>query len=364
CEAVKNAVQNWQYPYLKLDFLYAAALQGKRYDPTQTRAQILRRGMEALRKAAGESVFLVGCGLPLGAGIGLVDAMRISSDVSNTWDPTYFGIKTFFRSEPFMPSARNAIQNVLTRMPMHRRWWVNDPDCLILRQPSGLNDDEVRSLATVIALSGGSMILSDDMAAVGLERMRIAENLLPVIGERGRVIDWFDQGMPEKIRLDLNGAAGKWSLLARFNWSNKKEKISITAQDFEMTSGDYRVRSFWSGLSQQVSSGEDLWNEIVPPHGCVLLAVRKSLPQQTCYLGSDLHISQGKEVIDWQETPGFLSIKINAKINGLVDLVLPRKPQKIDVAGGGELVWYEIANSCYRLQLDSAISDRSINIRF
>ena len=32
-----------------------------------------------------------------------------------------------------MPSVRNALQNVLCRLPLHQRWWINDPDCLLLR---------------------------------------------------------------------------------------------------------------------------------------------------------------------------------------------------------------------------------------
>lgn len=36
------------------------------------------------------------------------------------------------------------------------RWWVNDPDCLLLRPNSGLTGPEVRGLATVKASVGFS----------------------------------------------------------------------------------------------------------------------------------------------------------------------------------------------------------------
>jgi alpha-galactosidase len=52
CEVVDKAVHRWGYPYLKLDFLYAAALKGVYHDTTRTRAQVLRSGMEALRRSA------------------------------------------------------------------------------------------------------------------------------------------------------------------------------------------------------------------------------------------------------------------------------------------------------------------------
>ena len=32
-----------------------------------------------------------------------------------------------------LPSARNMVRNTLCRLGMHGRWWVNDPDCMLLR---------------------------------------------------------------------------------------------------------------------------------------------------------------------------------------------------------------------------------------
>ena len=89
-EVVRTAVQKWGFSYLKLDFLYAAALNGEYQDRSKTRAMVLREGMEAIREVAGPETFLLGCGLPLGSGVGIVDAMRISADVSGSWKPDYF----------------------------------------------------------------------------------------------------------------------------------------------------------------------------------------------------------------------------------------------------------------------------------
>jgi alpha-galactosidase len=95
-DVIHTAVEDWGFPYLKLDFLSAAALPGRFTDPTRTRAQVLRAALEAARQAAGEQTVLLGCGCPLGPAIGLVDAMRISADTSQRWRPAYQGIETFF----------------------------------------------------------------------------------------------------------------------------------------------------------------------------------------------------------------------------------------------------------------------------
>ena len=61
--------------------------------------------------------------------------------------------------EPTLPSAANAIRNVLTRSWMHRRLWLNDPDCLMVRRSdTQLSDAERSSLAGAIAASGGMVM--------------------------------------------------------------------------------------------------------------------------------------------------------------------------------------------------------------
>jgi len=69
--------RDFGYSYLKLDFLYDAAAPGRRHDPSLTRGETLRLGLEAIRAAAGDDAFILGCGCPLGQAIGVVDGMRI-----------------------------------------------------------------------------------------------------------------------------------------------------------------------------------------------------------------------------------------------------------------------------------------------
>ncbi len=90
-KVIDNAVNSWGFPYLKLDFLYAATLPGKHYDPSLTRAQVYDQAMSVIRDAAGKDTYLLGCGAPFGATIGHVDAMRIGTDVASNWKPKYQG---------------------------------------------------------------------------------------------------------------------------------------------------------------------------------------------------------------------------------------------------------------------------------
>jgi len=339
CAVVDRAAHDWGYPYLKLDFLYAGGLAGSYCDPYLSRAQVLRRGLEALRAAAGPETTLLGCGVPLGTALGLFEAMRIGADVAGTWQPRYLGTSLFFGAEPHMPALRNGIQNTLTRAPMHGRWWINDPDCLLVRPDTDLTLAEVQSFATAIGMTGGSLLLSDDLPALPPERLRIAEVLLPVVGQRPQVLDLFDRETPARLRLDMGGAVGEWHVLALFNWEDEPRELLFHAADFRLPAVEYRLRSFWDGRVRNLPSGGSLNLGCVPPHGCVLLAARpvSTAPQ---YLGSDLHFSQGVEVSAWDAGPDSVRFALNLPParQGWAVLWLPSAPRRV-IVDGENTIW-------------------------
>ncbi|MDK2982111.1 MAG: alpha-galactosidase [Chloroflexota bacterium] len=365
CKVLDAAAHDWGFPYLKLDFLYAAALEGVYHDPTRTRAQVLRGGMQALRRTVGDETVLLGCGAPLGSMLGLVQAMRIGADVSGYWKPTYFGTSLPFRGEPHMPSARNSIQNILTRAMLNRRWWVNDPDCLLVREDSHLSLEEVRSLATVIGMTGGSVLLSDDMTKLSAERRGLAAALLPPVQAPVQVLDWMDAETPSRLRLDLSGVTGDWQVAAYFNWQDRAKQVRLTAGDFHLPEGAYWVRSFWDGRIWQAKPGTPLFDGLLPAHAPLLLALRPVQDGQAQYLGSSLHISQGLEISQWQAGKDRLTCTLapQRSLRGAqVDFALPRPPQSAQI-DGHDLHWENLAESVYRFEMDLADSQKLV-IRF
>lgn len=308
-EVIRSVVNDWGFPYLKLDFLYAAALPGKHHDPTLTRAQILRRGLELIREEAGEECVLLGCGVPIGTGIGIFDMMRISADVAPTWEPEFGSLKAIFRNEPNMPSARNAIMNILTRANLDPHIWVNDPDCLLVRDDSKLTLAEVQSLATAISMTGGAFLISDDMTTLKPERLRIAASLLPVLPPGPKVPDLFEENMPSILHQTLKNAFGKWHLIALFNWKDTPSTLELIPSQFGLKKGKYIMREFWTGESAVVS-GRHIFKD-VPAHGVRLIALRTY--SSPAYLGSDLHLSQGVELVKWKEKSEDLILELDLK---------------------------------------------------
>jgi alpha-galactosidase len=350
-EVVDTAANKWGFPYLKLDFLYAGALPGKRFDQTRTRAQILRAAMQAVRERVGKNTFILACGAPLGSVLGLVEANRIGPDVSGDWTPKYFGTTFFFEKERSMPSARNSIQNILTRAEMHDRWWINDPDCLLVRSTTNLKLAEVQTLASVIAITGGSLLISDDLPTLEPERRRIAEVLLPVIGKRAFVMDWLDTTTPHNLRLDLKNSTGEWQLLARFNWKENVREVFVSFPDFCLPKLDYWAYSFWNQKIYRVKAGDPIQIPSIQPHGVAMLALRPIVDQPQ-YLGSDIHISMGLEIEDWKVIDNNLQCKFNLprKVDGQVFIFLPKQPAVANL-NHNPTTWKEVQENIFQFHL-------------
>lgn len=363
---ISTAVHQWGFSYLKLDFLYAAALPGDYHDPTRSRAQALRAGLLALRQAAGPDAVLLGCSCPLGPAIGLVDAMRIGADTHRRWYPSFKGVEAFFRDETSLPSAANALHNAITRAPLHRRWWANDPDCLLLRPDTQLTRQEVLSVATVISLTGGSLLLSDDLEKLPPERRWIAEVLLPLIGERPQVPGWLDAPFPPRLRLDLKNAAGEWSLLALFNWEDRGRDMVLKPADYftarspfpwQGPEGQLYLRRFWQADQaagvHRLSANAALPIEAMPPHSVALFAARPVRLGEAQYLGSDLHISQGLELAEWQAQDQLVRLRLQrpGRAAGRVYLALPAPPRRI-VLDGQPLQAQSCGLGCYAFSVE------------
>jgi alpha-galactosidase len=309
---VSRIKDEWHFDYLKLDFLYAGALAGKRFDGCMTSARALREVLADIRSAAGEELFLVGCGCPLGSGIGLMDSMRISPDVSEHWRGRYKGISMLVNRDPGFPSAWNAVRNTYYRAHQHGHWWLNDPDCLLLRErDSSLNADEVRSLTTMIALCGGVTIDSDDLLELSAERVSLLARLLPPINQRPEQPVLFDPDHLPLVLHHLSGAIGNWTLAAVFNFSESSAPAHQDCALIGYEPGDGVLGfEFWD---QQVRNFHGAsWDlGFIPAHGVALWSFRE-VGEGPLWIGDTIHISQGLGVTGWERSGRILRAVIDS----------------------------------------------------
>ncbi len=182
-EHVARSLVDAGFRYLKLDFTFSPSADGGYADPSRTPAQRVRAGFDAIRRGAGEDTFILGCGAPLANVVGVVDGNRIGQDVAPRWEP---GDEIVAGYRDVQPATKLAYANTVTRAFMHRRLWLNDPDCLMLRTTeTELTPEAARTWAHTVAVSGGMALVSDDLALLDDPARRLLDEVLEI----GRATD-------------------------------------------------------------------------------------------------------------------------------------------------------------------------------
>lgn len=179
-EGVASALVAAGFTYLKLDFTFSPSFDGRWHDPTRTPAERVRAGYEAVRRGAGDDTFLLGCGAPLANIVGVVDANRIGQDVAPLWalDPSAEIVPGYL---DIQPATLHAYANTVTRSFLHRRMWLNDPDCLMLRTAeTELSAAAARTWAEAVGISGGMALVSDDLSLLGPDARALLDDVVAV----------------------------------------------------------------------------------------------------------------------------------------------------------------------------------------
>lgn len=159
--------RDWGCGYFKTDFMYF----GAEYGPEQaqwhveglSRMAIWMRMARLIREEIGDALWL-GCGGPIWAPLGFVDAVRIGRDIGVSWKGHY-SAESLLRDQ----TARNFANGIL---------WQSDPDCILLRDRfHELTDDEVQSLALFAGLAGSVLMTSDHFDEVPDARRKLFAEL-------------------------------------------------------------------------------------------------------------------------------------------------------------------------------------------
>ncbi|MEM4734911.1 MAG: alpha-galactosidase, partial [Candidatus Thorarchaeota archaeon] len=288
------------FEYFKIDFLYHSTVPGKRHNPRMTRAQALRAGLETIRRVVGDD-YVLGCGAPIGSSIGVVDGMRIGTDIAPAWHYDWGG------------GVYECSINTISRSFMHNRWWANDPDCVIVRQSdTELTIDEVQLWLSVVALSGGLLLVSDRMPDLSSERICMLKKIMPVYGRGGLAVDSLTQKEPRVFALPIESDMGKWTIAALLNLSEQQLDISVPLARLGREDGPCDLYEFW----KQEYAGRAIGSLEVrglQPHSVRLYAIRPER-KEPHVLGTSMHFTQGAvEISDhkWDATLGELSFVVH-----------------------------------------------------
>lgn len=238
------------FELFKIDFVYEQYLRQARHSAGGAgKTEFARLLFQTLRDAIGEEAHLLNCGASQEAVLGLVDSSRVTVDIHNFWG-----------------HIRNNARQLAQSFWMNRRLWVNDPDFALARHhgnctapatnppytPRPLEDarvfwmrgpeasrEEMRLWLGVTRLNGGSLFLSDSIAALAPEGRSDLERLFPPL-EAGFVpLDLFEREWPG-VWLSEDR---KRPTLGLFNWEDAEQTLALPAGP----GFPARAREFWSG---------------------------------------------------------------------------------------------------------------------
>src|SRR5439155_897981 len=195
------------FRYIELDDGYERAVgawetndrfpQGHSRLTDQIHAAGFKAGLAALRDGLGTEALLIGSRAPLQHAAGFVNGMRIGPDVDASWG----GIQA--------PAQAAGLRSFFQRAA-----WLNDPDCLVVRPP--LTRAAAELWASLVAVTGGIALFSDNLPALPPDRVALLQRCLPVARLAGRPIETGSVGPAVAPAVvaggDVYPVSGSWRL--------------------------------------------------------------------------------------------------------------------------------------------------------
>lgn len=348
-EEVFQNIVRCGYRFVKLDFLATAMLEGERHDPSVTRAEAMHRALSLIRETVGPETYLLAAGGPALLGTGILDIQRVSGDVAPYWRARY---QPFLRDRS-TPGVRNCLANIFTRYFLGGRLFEGDPDCLMVRSgQTRLSEDERRTLASVISVYGGAMLISDDLALWGEEEEELLAKVVPHVPASPRVPDVWTRDLPRYMVSRLEDPAGTYDNALVVNWSAFARTLEVKLSELGLEPGTYHAHEFWTGryLGLVVDS---FALEKLPGHGVAVVRLTP-VEERPRLVGSSIHVSQGAaEMKRMALTPEGLSLELSSPVERdvSVTLALPRPVEPAGGHGSGGLSVRRLAEGVFQVRL-------------
>ena len=271
--------------YYKLDFLASAILFVEHHQPLhydgEYRVALLRRAFAAIRKGVGPDVTLLACGAPMLECLGYFNAARVSHDI------TVGGMN-------YWQIIGNVVRTILQRGVYNKKAFLNDPDGLVVRDydiGDGFDPTyaEVKTWASALALSGGSVFINEEMQKISARRMELFRQMVPPLGIAARPVDRFEMPMPTRAVIDVNDDV---HFAGTFHWENDWVDTAVPTADFGFEKA-LAVRCW----DKTVLGVTDTLRTRSRPHSAELYLLRR-VPAAPCFLFADVNVYGGVGCVD------------------------------------------------------------------
>ena len=294
--------------YFKFDFLGRLGRVDSGLSPHDKRAvkgvELYRRAQKIIMEEVAPDDYVYWCSNLLHFGIGLGSTSMVGCDIGN---PFHFG---FSRGEAdHLAHFRAQATTTISRYYLHEKMVRLNPDSMHVAPPA--NIEECRMRATLVAMSGGQMFLSDRFDLSEKDRFDIIRQVTPPYGHVARPLDLFEHVYPE-------AHPRIWHLPVDTGW-DRRQVVALMNGEHDMTievdlktlglspETAYHVWEFWE--QEYVGKVKGSVSLSLRCPSCRLLAIVEE-EAHPWVLSTDFHFSQGGcelAQVAWDEQQGVLS---------------------------------------------------------
>lgn len=276
--------------------------------------EVLLKGMQGIRKAAGPDTFILTSTGPQLTVAGTVDAVRTGNDFGegrfiapkSNFYPASFVINGSFTSAP------RALGSGAIMYYTHNKLFLNDSgNVLSVDKPIPL--ESARIHATIHALSGASSMLGDDIRHIAPDRLDLIRKTLPRSIEIAKPLDLFeDNWPPRRFHRHIELGDDSFEVLALYNFSDSVIKESVPFSLLGLPENcSCNVWEFWTenfcGICERSLDVE------IPAESVRVFRISRVLPRPQI-VGTDMHILMGEmelSDISWDASKAELSFTAN-----------------------------------------------------
>lgn len=279
-----GTLRDWDYSYFKIDGQtvvlreYAEALEHMHGpvpegEPEEVASELYRRTLRPIRETIGDRSYLLSSWGTAVPGVGILDGARTGGDV-------VLGRRGF-----------------LTGVRATQRWaflhniaWYSDPDVLLIRPP--MTDGLARSWATMLGLTGQSLMANDRLPDLPPSRVKMLRQIFPATDIRTLELYRPERTRKSVVDLKVSHLGRSYDVVGVFNFGEDAQRGRHVAwSDLGLDpSRKYHVFDFWSGVYLGPWEG-GVFVDVPATDVRVLTLVPAD--DQPVLLSTDRHITQG-----------------------------------------------------------------------
>ena len=311
-----DTLVSWNYTYFKIDGqtvvlrqyeegLHEMAGPVPEGEPEAAAAELFRRTLDPIRRTIGPESYLLSSWGTAVPGVGILDGARTGGDI-------VLGRRGF-----------------LTGVSATQRWaflhniaWYSDPDVLLLRPP--MTDGLARSWATMIALTGQSLMANDRLPDLPPSRVEMLKRVFPATDIRP--LDLYRPENTRKSVVDLKVAhlGRSYDVVGVFNFDDEAQagRHVAWAELGLDPATPHHVFDFWSGVYLGAWRGGVFVD--VPATDVRVLTVVPA-EDRPVLVSTDRHITQGwvdLQTLEQGGTPEAPTLAGRSRVIGHDDYVL------------------------------------------